>query len=410
MDQSDAVYIDKTLVVFPEGPVGFDGKSFRYSKGERLYLDRLAKTFKEIVIVSLVLREGDAYYESVLHSAFESSNLRVVELPRGRKGASVAGKAWHFAKIFFVMARQAVKGDVFYLFLPSYPSAMAWLWARLLRKEHIVYGADDWVQASPGMFKWPHLLDSRFYRLYCSLNWSMEKAIVSTALFAVAAGGQLVEKYKKFGVPALPTTPRMVISEEDIFPRTDTCGGEFIRLVNVGSLNHDKAQHLLIEAFASLAPRHPRLRLTIAGSGERMDELVALTKSLGISDVVEFTGYIEDTETLYDIYRESDIFVLSSVSEGFPRVLYEAMTLGLPIITTSCGGIGHLIADGVNGRVVPVESSSAIADAIDEVVEDGQLRRNLLANGTATMRRLYDSFDHQQIARMYCETTGHSDR
>jgi glycosyltransferase involved in cell wall biosynthesis len=401
MKRSDIVFVDKTLMVFPEGPVGFDGTSYRYSKGERVYLDRLAKTFREVVVVTQVLREGDPYYESVLHSAFESPNLRVVELPRCRKGVGVLAKGVHFGMVFIALARQALAGDLFYLFLPSYPSALAWVWARLLRKPHIVYGADDWVQASPGMFKWPHLLKSRFYRVYCSLNQRMERAIVSTALFAVAAGGQLVEKYKTFGIPAQQTTPRMVISEQDIFPRTDTCGGECIRLINVGSLNHDKAQHLLIEAYAALVPHHPRLRLTIAGSGERMDELAALTHRLGVSDLVEFTGYIENTEKLYDIYRKSDIFVLSSVSEGFPRVLYEAMTLGLPIITTLCGGIGHLIEDGVNGRVVPIGSSSAIGTAVDEVIRDSQLRRMLIVNGTSTMRRLFGSFDHQQIARLY---------
>jgi glycosyltransferase involved in cell wall biosynthesis len=395
--------VNKIILVFPEGPLAFNGVNYCYSKGERLYLDRLAKTFSKVVIVSQVLRFGDPYYESVLHSTFESSNLEVFELPRCGASIGVFGKFKHFVKIFFFMTPVVLRGDIFYLFLPSYPSAMGWIWARLLRKKHIVYGADDWEQASAGMFKWPHLRGSLFYRLYCKLNRWMEEIIVSSALFAVAAGGQLVDKYRTYGIIVQPTSPRIVISEDDIFHRLDTCGGTVVRLINVGSLNYDKAQHFLIEAFATLVPFDSRLRLTVVGSGERLSELVELTERLGIVDRVEFLGYIEDTAQLYEIYRNSDIFVLSSVSEGFPRVLYEAMTFGLPIVTTCCGGIGDLIVDSVNGRVVSVSSSSAIADAISNIILDVQQRREIIANGTATMRQIFKNSDHQQIARMYSE-------
>ena len=392
---------DMIIALMPEGPIAFDGSQYRYSKGERLYLDNLASHFRQLLLVCFVLREGDEAYETCLHSPFQAENLTVIELPRGRSGqAGVLGKAIQFAKVFFLLLKIVPKADLLYLFLPSYPSAMGWLAAKINRKPHIVYGADDWVQASASMFKWESLRGGMFYRLYAWLNRKMERAIVRSARFGVAAGGQLRDKYTEFGCPTYDTTPRMTLTRDDIFEREDSCQNETITLINVGALIHDKAQHVLIEAFALAAKKDERLRLMIVGDGPRRDELKRLAEKLDVLGKIKFTGYVEEEAKLYALLRAADIFVLSSVTEGFPRVLYESMTMRLPIVTTNVGGIPNLLKDRVNARVVAANDVPALATAIIDVASDEVLRKAMIRAASTTMDGVFERMNPAQIAML----------
>ncbi len=390
------------IAVMPEGPIAFDGVTYRYSKGERLYLDNLARHFREVWLISLVFREGDEGYVTCLHSPFEATNIKVIELPRPAAGVKVGvgGKLLQLARGFRLLCCLVPKVDLLYLFLPSSHSAVGWMVARFFRKPHVVYGADDWVQASESMFKWEHLRDSWFYRLYARVNRVMERSIVGSAKFGVAAGGQLQEKYARFGCAVYPTSPRMTLTRSDIRERSDTCDRDEIRLITVGALIHDKAQHFMIEALARLAPKFPKLVLQVVGAGPERERLEQLAKDLGVAEAVDFKGYVEGEQELYSLLQGADIFVLSSVTEGFPRAIYEAMAMRLPIVTTGVGGIPYLLRDGVNARVVPVGDSVFLANAVAEVIADGDQRRRLIREGSSTLEEVFDRLDPGQIARL----------
>lgn len=392
---------EQTILILPDGPISHEAGLYKYSKGERLYIDNLAKDFKEVQIATFVLREGDEFYESNLHSSFSSINIRVIELPAPKtKNPSVIQKAFQFLKVFFVIARVTKKVDVSYLFLPSYPSAFGFLASKIYGKPHIVYGADDWVTASESMFRWEKDRSSLFYRAYAALNKHMEIAIVRSALFGVAAGGQLIEKYRNLGCTTYPTTPRMTLTRSDIFNRTDTCAGDVIQLVNVGGLIHDKAQHQLLKAFSLALEKEGRLRLKIIGEGPERDSLMSLAISLGVTDKVEFTGYIESEALLYSHLKAADIFVLSSVTEGFPRVLYEAMCMRLPIISTRVGGIPYLMSDRENALLVDCGDNNALADAIHTLTSSGELRKTVIMNASKTLDKVFDYMDGGQISKL----------
>jgi glycosyltransferase involved in cell wall biosynthesis len=392
---------DVSMLVMPDGPISFDGKVYRSSKGERLYLDSLAKDFKELFIITFVFREGDEGYESNLHSSFNCENITIIELPALRiKNPSVMTKALQFLRVFIRLLVVAKNIDIGYLFLPSYPSALGCLALKIWRKPHIVYGADDWVQASESMFKWEVKKQSLFYKAYLMLNKKMEKSIVHSAVFSVAAGGQLVDKYQFFGRYSYPTTPRMTLSSEDIYDREDTCQNNFIELINVGSLIHDKAQHQLLESFAMALKRNSRLRLKIIGEGPERKNLISLAENLEIISKVEFLGYVESESILYEHLRNADIFVLSSVTEGFPRVLYEAMCMRLPIVTTNVGGIPNLMTNKKNALVVDYGQNVDFANAICMMAEDGSLRKKIIEDASKTLDSVFERMDMSQISKL----------
>ena len=387
--------------VIPEGPIAFDGEFYRYSKGERLYLDTLSKDFEELHLLTLVLQKGDSSYETCLHSRFKSDNLYVYEMPRPQhQNLSIFGKIVHFFKIFLFLILHVRKVDILYVFLPGYPAALGWLACKLFGIPHIVYGADDWDTASESMFKWPKYKNTIFYNFYKRLNLFFEKKIVRTALFSVVAGGQLKAKYEMIGCETFHTSPRMTLTKKDIFEREDTCEGHEINLVHVGALIHDKSQHTLIESFNKSYLKNNSLRLKIIGEGPLRNQLENQVNSLNLDTVVDFIGYVEREEELYSYLKSSDIFVLTSVTEGFPRVLYEAMAHNLPVISTKVGGIPYLLKDRYDAMLCDVNDVSGISKAIDTIVFEKNLRVQIISNARDTMEQIFARSDPHQIHKL----------
>lgn len=387
------------ISVFPDGPVGFDGSHYLYSKGERLYLDNLANHFKSVTIFTFALRTGTIMYEGVSHSAFTAENLTVHELPFSKKlNPSVFEKLLHFIKLFFIMLRHVKKFDINYLFLPSYISAIAWLVGKLKGIPHIVYVADDWVAASESMFKWEQHKQSLFYRIYTKVSAILERRIGSSARFAVTAGGVLRQKFEDFGIHAYETTPRMTLTKEDQFFREDTFTDGSFTCLHVASLIHDKAQHDLIVAFKDVVDQYPHAKLIMIGEGPEHTKLVKLSRDLNLSESILFKGYVIDEAALYKLYRASDMFVLSSITEGFPRVLYEAMAASLPIVTTNVGSIPHLMKDTVNALVVKPRIPKDLAVAMIKMASQNDLRKGIIKQEQETMKGVFERMNKSQIS------------
>lgn len=122
-------------------------------------------------------------------------------------------------------------------------------------------------------------------------------------------------------------------------------------LGNAGRLNKQKGQHLFLQLGALLAKADCDFRLILAGEGEREGELKDLAGRLGIEDKVLFTGFLED---MSGFWNEIDVFVLTSLWEGFGYVLLEAMLAEKPILAFGVSNIPELIEEGKNGFLFPL--------------------------------------------------------
>lgn len=146
------------------------------------------------------------------------------------------------------------------------------------------------------------------------------------------------------------------------------------KIVSVGRLDiKHKRQDVLIDAFNIISNRYPEYELLIYGSGEDENTLKELTAS---NDKIKLMG---KTSRVAEVIQNASLFVLSSDSEGIPNALLEAMSIGVPCVTTDCspGGAAMLIKNKVNGLLIPRGNVNKMAEAIEYMIENPSLAEKM---------------------------------
>jgi glycosyltransferase involved in cell wall biosynthesis len=154
-------------------------------------------------------------------------------------------------------------------------------------------------------------------------------------------------------------------------------------VLTVGRLVEDKAQDVLLEAFARTGADFKDWRLAIVGDGQLSGRLRAQARALGIDERVDWHGVVPDP---YLFYRTAHVFALPSRVEGTPNALLEAMSCGLPVVVSDgAPGPLELVKDGVTGLIVPVNDPAKLAAALRRLGNDEDLRTRL---GAAARERV----------------------
>ena len=168
------------------------------------------------------------------------------------------------------------------------------------------------------------------------------------------------------------------------------------QLVAMGRLVHAKQFQQLIQAFAMVAEQYPEWTLHIYGEGPERDKLEQRAELAGVKDRVFLPG---KTTTPWQSLAEAQLFVLTSAYEGFPNVLLEAMTLGLPCVTVDCpSGPKELSQNGHDAVLVPLDDPAALEQALSELMSDSRLR-GLLAQRAAVSVR--ERFGMEQVLEQW---------
>ena len=143
----------------------------------------------------------------------------------------------------------------------------------------------------------------------------------------------------------------------------------------VGRLEPQKRFDVLLDAFATLYRRNPKLHLIIAGDGSLRAALEQQRRALGVIDGVTMTGHVTDVVPLH---HALDLFVQSSDYEGTPNAVLEAMAMETPIVATAAGGTAELVHDGVHGRVVPIGRGDKLMHAMSAALLDPSATRRMM--------------------------------
>lgn len=164
--------------------------------------------------------------------------------------------------------------------------------------------------------------------------------------------------------------------------------------VTVGRLTRGKGYRYLEDALALIPAEHRPLML-IVGDGPDRNELESRAKAMGLEQEIRFLGNRRDVPALL---AAVDLFVLSSLWEGLPLALLEAMAAGLPAVVTSVGGNAEVVEDGVSGMLVPARDAQALAKALSTLL-NGHSRREEM--GRAARERFDRYFSVQRFVEAH---------
>ncbi len=268
---------------------------------------------------------------------------------------------------------------------PALGRAMLWWWRLRWRPDVVhMHGytsnllfAIEWAHARglPVAYQEHQTPDAQFDW------WKGFDRIVNKANLVVAASDISADKLR-----SIAGVTRPIVASEPIMPDPMAAGWRRptrppgqgpTRMVTLARLYVTKGLIHLLDAIVDVRRTHPDTVFTVYGDGPLRDGLLAAAAARGLDGRQIFQPAFTDRQSLTRILGENDVFVMSSILEGQPLALIEAMAHGCPIVTTTVGGIPELIQDGVNGLLCPPADAAKLADAIRVMIDDPALRDRL---------------------------------
>lgn len=192
------------------------------------------------------------------------------------------------------------------------------------------------------------------------------------------------------------------VSENDFI---SPCSERTKTIVSVGRLHPQKNQRLLIDAFSMIQKEFPEYTLEIYGDGPLKESLNDYIVSLGLNHKIRV---LNSTNRIHEIMYSSSLFVLTSNYEGLPNALLEALSLGVPCISTDCspGGARELIDNRKNGLLVPVGDLNALACSMRELLNDALLQRSFSKEASKTKQRHSSNEIYKQWEKYLIKVVG----
>lgn len=254
----------------------------------------------------------------------------------------------------------------------------------------------SWLKDIPHIWHIREFGDLDFSLKYIFPEWICQKFIRSSQ--AVICNSQAVRKhvFKNWHSPKLHVIYNGVASKEQfdqLFKQTlQRPQNEFYTFLIIGAISLKKGQQVAVKALAKLVKNGLQARLIIAGTGRdaNVNHVKDLVKNLGISDYVDFLGYIQDP---YEAYLKADCLLMCSEYEAFGRVTAEAMSACLPVIGRNSGGTPEVVADGETG--ILFTTFNELVSAMIKLVEDPDLGKQM---GLAGWKRAKEMFNIEDYA------------
>ncbi len=299
--------------------------------------------------------------------------VEVVDLPRGldpvRLVRALAQVARHL---------RAVRADVVHTHC-SVPGAVGRVAARLADVPvviHTVHGfhfQDD----MPWLVRGPSLLAERVLGLFTDTLLTQNK--------------EDLERAEKYGIGPRGRRGRIGngidLERFQPVPRANGANGARPVVLCVARFEPVKNHGLLLDAVRILADKGVDFELRLVGTGELEERLRGRVERERLADRVRFLGYRQDVPALL---AESDVAVLSSLKEGLPRAVIEAMGMAVPVVGTRVSGTRETILDGETGFLVDPGDAAGFAAALERLLEDPALRAAFGARGRAIALAAYD--------------------
>lgn len=301
------------------------------------------------------------------------------------------------------------EADVVYITVPYFNGLIAAFLCLLRGKPYGFYVAADWnefIEHSVRTGEWKH--GSHRLRRRVSL-WG-DAFLSRRAAYIVVAGDKSLGKYLQLHSNSHAVKPMLNITPNDFLFARPPLQLEKYRLIYVGALLTRKNIDKILEAVATLEQRRPgSVICDIVGHGpaDYTDFIIDLARKLNVRHAVKFHGRVTDKDELRRLYRRSDIFLLPSTAEGFPRVLYEAMSQGCLVAASDISTIVAMLTQDQDFIALDPDRSETIVDAVERFYANPDFVTKMRARNENFIRtRIVNMTTAQQLIDVLEATPG----
>ncbi|MFQ5641938.1 MAG: glycosyltransferase family 4 protein [bacterium] len=247
-----------------------------------------------------------------------------------------------------------------------------------------------WVEKVAGLFT------DRFVTVGDDIKETyIEKRISKPENYVTIRSGMSLHRFIEAGHYSAPT-------KQNVKADFGITNGEIL-IGTACRLEPRKGLDYLLRAAKELTRKYSNIRFLIAGDGFKKDELLLEVEKLNLADSVRFLGFRDDIHNFLSVL---DIFTLTSLWEGLPRVLVQAAAVGKPIVTFDIEGATEIVKNGVNGFVVPVKNVSELVDKISYLIENPEQANYMGESGKDIVGDAWDAeIMKAKISKLYDEIT-----
>jgi len=256
------------------------------------------------------------------------------------------------------LIREVFRADAIHTPIPGDIGTIGMILAFLLRKPLFIRHCGNWfLPKTTAEFFW---------------KWFMERFAGDRNVF-LATGGAVEPPSQRNG--AIRWIFSTSLKEEELLRcrrRTSQSPGDDLRLIIACRQEKEKGTGIVIESLPMIAEKFPKVTLDVVGDGAALGEWKRMAQSLGVSDRIIFHGKV-DHENVIRLLQQAHLFCYPTTSsEGFPKVVLEALACGLPVVTTRVSVLPQLIGSGC-GLLIDEVSAREVAQAVEDILlEDGR--------------------------------------
>lgn len=335
------------------------GSSYYCPSTHYVYLKEVSKLYRHIYMISTCIVDNSIPSNRVYIDIF---NITVEELPMSKSYLDAQRYKKEYKNAILKIDSLV---DVFYCRVPD---PFCWLPARLSIKPVIMHFVGDTVDATKHNVNWSWLKKKIMLTgFYPELRRIKKSAKLADKV--CTNGIHIANKLKKQGIKAIPVISS-TISREDCVSQLIPIKTNPFKLIYVGYLRYAKGIDTLIEVINKLSDKSVDFTFDVIGDGDMYDTLEGFINKKKLTDRVFLHGRVDDRSKLFDLLRQSDLFFFSSLSEGSPRVVIEAMSQGLPVISTPVGSLPLTFKENEEIYFFPYNDADAATSKIIEIIED----------------------------------------
>jgi len=333
-----------------------DDKGIYINRATAFFIMELARYFEKLEFFQFRMKFTDN--DCMASFNIQDKGFAIFSIPRGKY------KFIPYLKAFWHGFRRIHTCDFLYLYYPGNICIILALFAIFQRKPYGLY-----VRGEQG------------------IRAPISKFLFRRAAIALTISPKFTDLIRKAGGNAETIRPMMDYGEEDmVLNRTYTAKNHY-KLLYLGRIELAKGSYDLIAAAKMLIDQGiHNFSIDMVGDGADATAIKKRVSDLGLSAYVTLHGTIADRAVLQKFYQNADLFILPTHHEGFPRVLYESMIAGLPILTTFVGTISYLMKDGMNCYEIPKKNPADLALHIIDVIRDYPNKARVAINGAKTIQ------------------------